>query len=306
MAAAAVTDGRQAQSLSTVAWWVLGYNIVVVLWGALVRATGSGAGCGEHWPLCNGSVVPAFPQYKTVIEFTHRLTSGLAFLSVAWLVWRMRKVLPAMHLARRAGRWALVLMVNETLIGAALVRFGLVAGSQSPWRAVVLTIHLANTMLLLGSIALMAHWSNEVAPRWRAEGKVRTLFFIAVGLALLTAAFGGIAALGDTLFPASSVSAGVQQEFAKDAHWIVRLRVFHPVIAIVTGLYFLYMVMTVPVGGTVRVIAGLTISQFALGALNIVLLTPLWTQLAHLLLTDLLWVSLVLYGAELPAQLKKT
>ncbi|MFN8454080.1 MAG: COX15/CtaA family protein [Anaerolineae bacterium] len=66
-------------------WTVLAYNLAVILWGAFVRASGSGAGCGSHWPLCNGEVIPRTPQMETLVEFTHRLTSGLALLLVIGL-----------------------------------------------------------------------------------------------------------------------------------------------------------------------------------------------------------------------------
>lgn len=289
--------------LTTFAWGVLAYNILVVIWGALVRATGSGAGCGEHWPLCNGSVVPAFPQWKTAIEFSHRASSGLAFLAVIALYFLIRRAFPPTDNARRAAFYSIIFMINETLVGAALVLFGLVAGSRSPWRAVVLVFHLANTMMLLAAITLSAHWSAHPAPRWQPSPRARKLFLTAIVLAIATAGAGGIAALGDTLFPASSVAAGMQEEFARDAHWMVRLRVFHPVVAVAAGLYFLYLVMTVP-GRHARTVTIITLAQFALGALNIFLLTPLWTQLTHLLLTDLLWVALILYGASLSAQVK--
>lgn len=282
------------------AWGVLAYNILVVLWGALVRATGSGAGCGEHWPLCNGLVVPEFPQWRTAIEFTHRATSGLALISVVCLYWLVRRSFSPGHLARRAALFSLVFMINETLVGAMLVLLGLVAGSRSPWRAVVLAFHLANTLLLLGALALTAWWSTEPAPQWKADSRTRKFFWTAVCFAILTSAAGGIAAIGDTLFPAASVAGGMRDEFARDAHWMIRLRLLHPFIAVLAGLYFLWMVTEFPVGRSTRVIAGLVLAQFALGGLNILLLTPLWTQLAHLLLTDLLWVSLVLYGAGLP------
>src|SRR5512146_1869905 len=73
-------------------WGVLGYNVFVILFGAYVRATGSGAGCGAHWPLCNGVVIPHPQRIETIIEFTHRLTSGLTLVLVAALViWAWRK-----------------------------------------------------------------------------------------------------------------------------------------------------------------------------------------------------------------------
>jgi hypothetical protein len=91
----------------------LGYAIAVIIWGAVVRATSSGAGCGAHWPLCNGEVVPLAPRVQTVIEFAHRTTSGLILLLTAALVWAARSSYPAGHAARRAAGWSMVFVLIE-------------------------------------------------------------------------------------------------------------------------------------------------------------------------------------------------
>src|SRR5579859_5928934 len=95
------------------AWGVLGYNILVILWGAYVRASGSGAGCGSHWPLCNGEVVPAAKTIEQAIEFTHRLTSALAVMSAAalWL-WSFR-VFPRGHRGRKTAALSIVFLIME-------------------------------------------------------------------------------------------------------------------------------------------------------------------------------------------------
>ncbi len=296
----------QSQRFTRFAWLLLAYNVFVILWGALVRATGSGSGCGEHWPLCNGQVVPVLPGLHTAIEFTHRATSGLALLAVVALFFWSRRLFSKAAAPRRAAFFTLIFIVNETLIGAMLVLLGLVGQSRSPWRAVVLALHLVNTFLLLGSLALTAWWSVHPAPRPACA--YRKLLLWGLAAAILTGATGGIAALGDTLFPAPSLAAGVEAEFSRDAPMLVRLRVLHPIIAILSGCYFLWLSvhMRGEIGaGNVHRWSGavlwLTLAQFALGGVNIILLTPLWTQLAHLLLTDLLWVSLVLLTASVLA-----
>jgi heme A synthase len=292
---------------SRFAWLVLAYNIFVILWGALVRATGSGAGCGEHWPLCNGQVVPVLPQLHTAIEFTHRATSGLALLAVVALYFWSRRVFSNSEPPRRAAFFTLVFIVNETLIGAMLVLLGLVGQSRSPWRAGVLVLHLVNTFLLLASLALAAWWSAHPAPRSGGAWH-RKLLFWALAAAILTGATGGIAALGDTLFPAASLGAGIEEEFSRSAPLLVRLRVLHPLIALAAGCYFLWLSLQVRgqrVSENVMrwssAVVWLTLFQFGLGGVNILLLTPVWTQLAHLLLTNLLWVSLVLLTASVLA-----
>ena len=78
MSLAAVPVGTQRKpspALCRFSWAVLIFFVAVILWGALVRATGSGAGCGDHWPLCNGTVIQHSPRVDTIIEFTHRVAA---------------------------------------------------------------------------------------------------------------------------------------------------------------------------------------------------------------------------------------
>ena len=120
--------------LAGYAWGVLLWNVLVALFGAYVRATGSGAGCGAHWPTCNGEVIPRAPQVETLIEFTHRATSGLAFLSVlALFLWALR-AFPKGHPARFGAGLALFFMVTESLVGASLVLFGWTADNERQYR----------------------------------------------------------------------------------------------------------------------------------------------------------------------------
>lgn len=291
-------------SFTRYAWAVLVCNIFVVLWGALVRATGSGAGCGEHWPLCNGQVVPVLPQLHTVIEFTHRVTSGLALIGVVALyVWARRSSKEGSPL-RKAALFALAFMIVEALIGAVLVKFGLVAGSRSPWRAVVLAVHLVNTLMLLGSLTLAAWWSQHEAGRW-VRSSMRNHLLLALLAAVVTTAAGGVAALGDTLFPSQSVAQGMSDDFSLSAPLLMKLRVLHPIAAVLSGVFLIWLSLRIQsrfqnpdVQRWSNGVLLLTIGQFAIGILNIFLLTPLWTQILHLLVADLLWVCLVLTAAS--------
>ena len=165
---AGVTSGTGERAgggawLRRFAWAVVVYNVLVIVWGAVVRATGSGAGCGDHWPLCNGQVVPLNPRVATVIEFTHRMMSGgTLVLIVALVVWVFRGTVER-HLARTFAVAGLLLTLNEALLGALLVKLGLTATSTSPLRPPMLALHLSNTLLLLGALALTAHFLGRRA-----------------------------------------------------------------------------------------------------------------------------------------------
>src|SRR5689334_28663 len=144
------------RSLVHYAWGVLAYVVLVIAWGSYVRATGSGAGCGAHWPLCNGEVIPRAAQVSTAIEFTHRASSGAGLFLVAILViWAFLRF-PRHHAALEAAVAAVALLVMEALVGASLVLFGWVGQSTSPARGWVMALHLATTFLLLGAVALCA------------------------------------------------------------------------------------------------------------------------------------------------------
>jgi heme A synthase len=195
-------------------WGVLVFNLGVILWGAFVRATGSGAGCGSHWPLCNGEVVPRSPETETLIEFFHRLTSGVAFLLVVGLlIWAFRAY-PIRHRVRWAAGFAMLFMVTEALVGA---------GNASMARALSMAVHLLNTFLLLACLTLAAWWSSGGEP---VQLKQRAALGSLLGLGLLgmlvLGVSGAVTALGDTLFPAGSVAEGLRQDFSPTAHLLIR------------------------------------------------------------------------------------
>ncbi|MGA2589156.1 MAG: COX15/CtaA family protein [Bryobacteraceae bacterium] len=287
---------------SLAAWGVLAYNILVVLWGAFVRATGSGAGCGDRWPLCNGTVVPRAPRIETIIEFTHRATSGLALAGVAGLaIWAFR-LFPRGHRARLFAALAMVFLVTEALLGAGLVLLRYVAHNASAGRAAYLSAHLVNTQILLAMLAITAWFgADPLARKWQA---VPNLIMAALPVALVVAVSGAIAALGDTLFPAASVAAGMRQEFSSAASMLERLRVLHPAVAVVAGVFLLWVAASAIRSGrpaaarTGSLVALLVFVQLGVGLLNIVLLAPVWMQVLHLLIADLLWVALVVMTLE--------
>lgn len=289
---------------------VLAYTLVVILWGAFVRATGSGAGCGSHWPRCNGQIIPRPESIETMIEFSHRVSSSLLGLLMIGLVIGAFRVLPRGHGARWTAASALFFTIVEGLIGGAQVRLELVAGNTSPQRAIWQSAHLANTFVLVGAITL-TFWYSWSGQRLRLRGQGRIGALLGVGLVslVLLGISGAITALGDTLFPVESLQAGLAQDFSPTAHFLVRLRVFHPLIAVSVGAYLVgvawFIVSRRPAPHIKRLaiaMSGLYALQLAAGSLNVVLLAPTWLQLFHLLLADLVWIALVLLSAATLAE----
>lgn len=293
-------DGRGARPFAVYAWGVLAYNLAVILWGAVVRATGSGAGCGDHWPLCNGTVTPLAPSVHTLIEFTHRVMSGLDVLLVAVLaVWAFRAFARG-HAVRPAAALSGVFLITEALIGAGLVLLKKVAQNADAWWS---SLHLINTLTLLACLALSAWWAaghKVVRPRGRAAW----MGGISLASLALLGVSGATAALGDTIFPVRSLAEGFAQDFNPAAHLFLRLRIWHPALAATVGAWLVYYTLSAATAGTLRRLAYLTLlamaAQMAAGTLNLLLLAPVWLQLPHLLLADLLWIAVVLMVAEAP------
>jgi heme A synthase len=285
---------------------VLIYNYAVILWGAVVRATGSGAGCGAHWPTCQGQVIPQAPQVATLIEFIHRLMSGLTVLLTAALVlWAWRAFAKGSPVRRAAG-FSGFFIITESLVGAGLVLFGLTAENATAARAFAIMIHLANTLLLLASITL-TWWFSGAGEGRAAAGLGREKLLLGAGLLafIVLGATGAVTALGDTLFPASSLVQGFAQDFSAETHFLLRLRTIHPALAVGLGLYLNWAAWLVQkrlprpaVQRLARWVVALFFVQLALGALNVLLLAPVWMQLVHLLATDLLWAAAVILLAQ--------
>jgi cytochrome c oxidase assembly protein subunit 15 len=293
---------RSSRALVRFAWTVVGYNVLVILWGAVVRATGSGAGCGNHWPLCNGQVIPLSPRVDTMIEFTHRcMTGGSVFFVIALLVWTFRGTVKG-QAARVSAVASMVLLLNEAFLGALLVKLGYVTGNQSMGRVVVLSIHLSNTLLLLAALTLTARLLGT-AQKWgelRAGGTKKVWAILGLASTLVVGVSGSLAALGDTLFPASSLRAAFAQDVAVGSPWLLRLRGVHPVSAIVAAAFVLWLVGQARRGGAGRLavaVIGLLAFQFVLGLADVLLLAPVWMQILHLLGADLYWIALVTLAA---------
>jgi heme A synthase len=288
------------------AWAVLAYNVGVVLWGAFVRATGSGAGCGNHWPLCNGTATPHSASAATIIEFTHRVTSGLDLALVALLVvWAFRRF-PRPHPVRLGATLSALFLITEALIGAALVLLEHVAKNASVSRAYSLSTHLVNTLTLLACLTLTAWWSTDgvgqAVPPALPRGRAVWMAGVSLASVIVLGVSGAIAALGDTLFPASSLAAGLAQDLDPAANIFLRLRLFHPVMAAAVGAWLLFYAVSSAsrrpdVAGRAWSLTALLGAQVVAGVVNLLLLAPVWMQIVHLLLADLLWIALVLLSA---------
>lgn len=295
--------------LARYSWGILLYNLGVIAWGAYVRATGSGAGCGSHWPLCNGQVVPRAAELATVIEFSHRITSGLALVSVIVLFFWTRRVAPVGHPTRTAAAASLAFMISEALLGAGLVLFELVAGNTSLLRAGMAAAHLLNTFALVASMTLMAWWASGGLPvDWRAHRKTAGQVALNGALLMLVSAAGAITALGDTLFPSASVREGIGADLSSASHIFVRLRTIHPVLAVVSALAVTSAVWRMAheardprAGSMAKALLVLVTVQLGAGVANIFLLAPVWLQMVHLLLADTIWILFVLVSAAVMA-----
>jgi cytochrome c oxidase assembly protein subunit 15 len=309
--APAVTLRLPSPALRRFAWGVLIYFIAVILWGTLVRATGSGAGCGNHWPLCNGTVIQHTASVSTIIEFIHRLTSGLSFFSVvALMAWTWAGTVRG-HLARAAAMASVVFTLIEATLGALLVKLGLTAQSQSPLRPAYLALHLTNTLLLVAALTLTAHLLSRRNGFLRGSVRVVAPFGTVAGIlvVMIVGVTGSLAALGDTLFPATSLGLALAQDFSSASGWLVRWRWMHPTVAFLASILLIWLLIhAIRRGrywdnrGLSALVLLLLAVVYTLGLLDVILLAPLWIQVAHLLAADTLWVALVVLTARLTLQ----
>ncbi|KAB8030810.1 COX15/CtaA family protein [Fluviispira multicolorata] len=293
-------------------WFFLVFNFYVVLGGAYVRATGSGAGCGEHWPLCNGEVVPDFSVLHTIIEFTHRVSSGIVGLgSILLLIWAFR-VTQKGNPIRKTASLTFGFMVFEALLGAGLVLFGLVTNNSSVLRAFVMSLHLVSTFILLAAIALTAYYSSGFGvAKFRGQDKKLIYISIAVLGLFLVGISGAITALGDTLFKPNYVGEGLVSDLKSAEHFLKSLRVYHPIFAILVSIYIVVMTWNfTPKNSPKRIkklayfVTFIVVIQILCGFANIALLAPVWMQIIHLLTADLVWIACILFCNEVLSEEK--
>lgn len=300
MTAAEPTRRRFAR----LAWATLAFTVVVILWGAYVRASGSGAGCGDHWPLCDGQVLPRLDSAERIVELTHRLTSGLLGLMVAALALLAFRTFPRGHAARRWAATTGVLTIVEALLGAGLVVFEQVAYNASIGRAYWMAAHLVNTLLLLYALVRTVHAAeNGRTPRWNT-GTARWAAALLAALAVVGMS-GAVAALGDTLV----LGGGHDPETNPVVGTLVGLRIYHPIFAVAgaaLGLFVAWRIRRAQPRTTAAALASaltaLLLVQLAVGVTNVALLAPVWMQIVHLLVTDAIWIVAVLMAVETAAE----
>jgi heme a synthase len=287
-------EASARKSFARFVWATFAVNLLVVLWGGYVRASGSGAGCGSHWPTCSGEVVPTAPSIKTLVELSHRVTSGIALLLVVACTVLAFLRFEKGSAVRFFAVTTLLLMLSEALVGAGLVLFELVAHNASMKRALSMALHMSNTFLLLASMGLTAVSASVKLPRlrdalrdpWNAATLV---------LVFITGLTGAIAALGDTLFPVKTLLEGLAQDLNPASHLLLRLRSAHPFLAVTTATIVLLFAARSRNGGVwSKACYALVAAQTGVGILNLLLLAPIPFQLAHLVMADTLFVVTVL------------
>ncbi len=297
-------SGPSRKWLARFAWALLLFNIPVILWGAYVRVSFSGDGCGAHWPFCNGYVVPQHMAKPMLIEFTHRMMTSVDVAGAVLLcVWAFLAFVKG-HPVRRYALISLFFLFVEALLGAGLVLFRKVAHDQSAGRAIYLSAHLTNTMLLLGALAVTAWLAQNQSLRFRWQNVSRT-FSLALAITIVISITGSIASLGDMLFPASSLAAGFQQDFSASSHFLLRLRLFHPVLAVLGAAYLIWASLPAlrceegsPMRKAGARVMAVVLLQILVGVMNLTFLAPIWLQMIHLLLADVLWIAVVLTVLE--------
>jgi cytochrome c oxidase assembly protein subunit 15 len=203
---------------------------------------------------------------------------------------------------------SVVFTLIEATLGALLVKLGYTAQSQSPLRPAFLALHLANTLLLVAALTLTAHLLNRDRGYLRGSVRLRTPYAAVVGIfvVMIVGVTGSLAALGDTLFPASSLGLALAQDFSSASDWLVRWRWTHPGIAFAASFFLIWLMVRAAQHKThadnrslSALILLLLAAVYSLGLLDVLLLAPLWVQVAHLLAADSLWAALVVLTARL-------
>ena len=290
------------------AWFVLAYNIIVILWGVFLRASKSGDGCGQHWLTCHGEVIPSAPQLKTIIEFSHRITSALdGFIVIGlliWAIWRWKLGKSEQNsLVLKMVAGSFVFVAIEGLLGAGLVLTGNTAENLTAARPFWMAGHLITTLILLTFLTLTA-WFASGGQRFNfnVAPKVKLLLLAGLFGFLLVGMSGSVAALSSMIFPSETLTDGITKDFSATSNVLLRLRVSHPILSILTGVYLIFLAGWLrkqaennpSVVRWANILSILILIQIGFGALTLLTLAPILMQLGHLFLADAVWISFVL------------
>lgn len=276
------------KKLSTFSLGLYVYTLFIILWGAWVRISKSGDGCGDSWPLCDGSLIPEAKTIATWIEFGHRLTTGLFGLLVIYLYFWIRKKYPKENLFIRVSTYMLLLTVFEALVGAMLVKLGLVAGNDSFYRVMIMSLHQVSSLLLSGSIA----WIYLYVKKGNAKALFDRYFYITSFLFFFIVMLGPLASLSATLFPTESLLQGLMGELSIDAHWVIEWRSIHPFFASTIGgflIYFTWLNYVKEKDLSYLYVLRIFAVAIFFGAFTLLFLYPVWMKLTHLLIAHLIW-----------------
>lgn len=298
------------------AWFVLAYNVVVILWGVFLRASKSGDGCGQHWLTCHGEVIPSAPELKTVIEFSHRITSALdGFIVIGLLAWAILRWRSARSEANsRVLKMAIasfVFVIIEGLLGAGLVLTGNTAETLTAARPFWMAGHLLTTLILLTFLTLTAWFaSGGKAFNFRVEPKVRLFLLLGLLGFLLVGMSGSVAALSGMIFPSASLAEGVAKDFSETSNILLRLRVLHPILSVAFGVFLIFLAGWISSKGRenavikrcTNILSILVLVQICWGAVTFLTLAPIVMQLVHLFLADAIWITFVLMTASFLAE----
>lgn len=306
-----MTTETKLDKFAKYAWFVLGFNILVILWGVFLRASKSGDGCGRHWLTCQGEIIPSAPELKTIIEFSHRITSSIAgILLIVLLVWAFRRwqvqksVQNRLTLITAVGSF--IFVVIEGLLGAGLVLTGNTAENLTPERPFWMAGHLINTFILLAFLTLTARYASG-SPRLNFRIQPKYLVALAIGVmaVFLVGMTGSIAALSHMIFPSGTLSEGMARDFSPTSNILLRLRLLHPITAILTSVFLIFLTGWLAkkcgndrkVSRWSNILSVLVLAQIAFGSATLLMLAPIVMQLGHLLLADSIWISYVLFSA---------
>lgn len=302
-----MTRETKLSGLARYAWFVVGWNIVVILWGVFLRASKSGDGCGQHWLTCQGEIIPSAPELKTIIEYSHRLTSFLAFVSVLILVVLVFRTFGKGTAIRKTAIGSLVFILTEALVGAGLVLTGNTAEALTAARPFWMAGHLLNTFILLASLTITARYAGGAGPaKWdmvRRYGSVMTVGALAVFVVGMT---GSIAALAHMIFPSGTLGEGLASDLSPTSNILLRLRLLHPITAILTSVFLVFLAGWLrKESGKDRIVVRwsnilslLVLGQIALGSLTLFTRAPIVMQVGHLFLADAIWLSYVMLAAN--------